>query len=217
MGNNITELVFITDMSGSMADMRADTVGGINTVLRDQKKLDGKVLVTTVVFNSVSRTVHDRLPLEDVPDMTLDDYVPSGCTALLDALGSTIRHIAGIHKYARKEDVPEHTLFVITTDGMVNASHSYTAAKVKEMVEHEKEKYGWEFIYLAANIDAVETAGFYGIDSSRAVNYHNDALGSAMVYDTVCKAARAVRCDAPLERSAWRDSADADYKHRKKH
>lgn len=217
MNNNLTELVLILDMSGSMADLRADTVGGVNTVLRDQKDKEGDVLVTTVVFNNFSKIVHDRLPLSEVPEMKLADYMPSGCTALIDALGTTIKHIAGIHRYARPEDVPANTIFVITTDGLENASTEFSADEVRKMIEHEKEKYGWEFIFLAANIDAVETARRYGIDSSRAVSYHNDSAGSDVKFRAAGNAIRAKREGLDLSSpccASWRAEADEDYKSR---
>ena len=168
--NNKTELVFILDMSGSMEHLTDDTIGGFNSILKEQTAGGGEVVVTTYLFNNSSRMIHDRLPITDVSPMTKNEYRASGCTALVDALGDAIHHIAGIHRYARKEDVPEHTVFVITTDGMENASHCYTADEVKRMIQHKKEKYGWEFMFLAANIDAVESAATYGIDAEMAVD-----------------------------------------------
>ena len=216
MKENLTELVFIVDMSGSMSGTEEDTVGGINTMLKKQRELEGEMLVSTVVFNNQAHVIHDRVPLTEIPDMTLADYTPTGCTALLDALGGAIHHIGNVHKYARPEDVPEHTIFIITTDGLENASRVYTSQKVKSMIEHEKEKYGWEFIFLAANIDAVETAEKYGIDRSRAVNYHNDERGREAMSYSACKVVSAVRSKISLEESDWRDELDADYISRKK-
>ena len=165
--NNKTELVFILDMSGSMEHLTDDTIGGFNSILKEQAAKEGEAMVTTYLFNNSSRMIHDRLAIASVAPMTKNEYRASGCTALVDALGDAIHHIVGIHRYARAEDVPEHTVFVITTDGMENASHRYTADEVKRMIRHEKEKYGWEFIFLAANIDAVESAASYGIDADR--------------------------------------------------
>ncbi|MBO6041532.1 MAG: VWA domain-containing protein, partial [Oscillospiraceae bacterium] len=193
MKKDLTELVFILDMSGSMAHLTDDTIGGFNSVLKEHAGKEGEVLVTTYLFNNDSRILHDRLPIGEVPAMTEKDYRAGGCTALVDALGDAIRHIAGIHRYARAEDIPEHTIFVITTDGMENASHKYSADQVRKMVSHEQEKYGWEFIFLAATIDAVETAGHYGIRPERAVNYMPDAAGTENVYETVSCAVSKVR------------------------
>ena len=214
MKNNVTELVFILDRSGSMSGLEKDTIGGFNAMIEKQKKLDGKCYVSTVLFDNVSEVVHDRNDLESIKLMTEDDYYVKGCTALLDAIGGEIRHIGNIHKYARPEDVPAHTMFVITTDGMENASHNFTSDEVKKMIERQKEKYGWEFIFVAANIDAVETAKSFGISEDRAVNYHADKQGTACVYSAVSDAVTHVRACAPL-RASWKDEIDKDYKKRK--
>ena len=215
MENNITELVFILDRSGSMAGLEGDTVGGFNAMLEKQKREPGECLVSTVLFDNESTVLHDRIPLRDVPAMTEKDYRVGGCTALLDALGGAIHHIGNIHKYARKEDVPARTVFVVTTDGMENASRRYTAEKVKQMIAHEKEKYGWEFLFLAANIDAVQTAARYGIGADRAVNYHADGQGTAVVYEAVNEAVRSVRFRGKVD-AAWSKPVSADYESRKK-
>ena len=212
MNQNLTELVFILDMSGSMVHLTDDTVGGFNSVLKEQANKDGEVVVTTYLFNNDSRMLHDRLPIAEVPAMTNADYRAAGCTALIDALGDAIRHIVSIHRYARPEDIPAHTIFVVTTDGMENASHKYSSDQVKKMITHEQEKYGWEFIFLAANIDAVETAGRYGIRSERAVNYRDDSLGTTRVYESINHAVRAVRSGRSLdEEHSWRENADRDF------
>ena len=215
MKNNITELVFILDRSGSMAGLEADTIGGFNSMIEKQKKLDGKCYVSTVLFDSVSEVLHDRVELGEIKPMTEDEYFTRGCTALIDAIGGAIHHIGNIHKYARPEDVPEHTMFVITTDGMENSSHKYSSKKVKAMIERQKEKYGWEFIFIGANIDAVETAARYGIAPERAVNYNADKEGTKVLYQTVSKAVGQVRCSAPLDDS-WSMDIDNDYKKRGK-
>ena len=215
MINNITELVFILDRSGSMSGLEADTIGGFNSLIEKQKQQDGECFVSTILFDNDSEVLHDRVRLADVKPMTDRDYTVRGCTALLDAIGGAIRHIANIHKYARPEDVPEHTVFVITTDGMENASHRYDADRVKRMIEHEKEKYGWEFLFLAANIDAVTTAKRFGIAESRAVNYHADHQGTEIIYDTVSEAVCSVRAARPLGAS-WSARINADYNGRKK-
>ncbi len=215
MENNSSELVFILDRSGSMAGLESDTVGGFNAMLEKQKQEPGECLVSTVLFDNESTVLHDRIPLRDVPAMTEKDYRVGGCTALLDALGGAIHHIGNIHKYARKEDVPARTVFVVTTDGMENASRRYTAEKVKQMIAHEKEKYGWEFLFLAANIDAVQTAARYGIGADRAVNYHADGQGTAVVYEAVSAAVGSIRHRAPLAPS-WSKRVNDDYESRKK-
>ena len=196
--NNITELVFILDRSGSMAGLEDDTIGGFNALIDKQRGEEGACCVTTVLFDSDAQMIHDRVPLEKVGPMTRREYSVRGCTALLDALGGTIRHIARIHRYARPEDVPAHTLFIITTDGMENASRHYGADRVREMIAHEKEKYGWEFLFLAANIDAVGTAARYGIGPDRAVNYNADSVGTAVLYDAVSETVSNVRANAPI-------------------
>ena len=217
MKKNLTELVFILDMSGSMDNLTDDTIGGFNSVLKEHTGKEGEVLVTTYLFNNKSRLLHDRLPIAEVPQMTAAEYRAGGCTALIDAIGEAIRHIAGIHRYARPEDVPEHTVFVITTDGMENASHSFTADQVRKMVSHEKEKYGWEFVFLAANIDAAETAVHYGISPESAVDYHSDPIGTANMYASVNMAVRAVRKGIRLDKCrSWRESADKDFQNREK-
>ena len=197
MNVNCTELVFILDRSGSMAGLESDTIGGFNAMLEKQKKQEGQCWVSTVLFANESEVIHDRLRLEDVPPLTEKEYSVGGCTALLDAIGDAVKHIASIHKYARAEDVPEHTLFVITTDGMENASHRYGSSEVKKLIERKKEE-GWEFLFLGANIDAVETAKRFGIREDRAVNYHSDAAGTALNFEVLSQAVSSVRASAPL-------------------
>ena len=214
---NKTELVFILDMSGSMEHLTDDTIGGFNSVLKEQAEKDGEALVTTYLFNNNSRMLHDRLPIGQVRPMTRNDYRAGGCTALVDTLGEAIHHIVNIHRYSRKEDIPEHTIFVITTDGMENASHRYSAEQVREMIRHEQEKYGWEFIFMAANIDAAETAINYGIDADHAVDNLPDAGGTDQVYAAMSMAIGNVRRGARLkEDRSWRKNADVDYQKRKK-
>ena len=213
--NNITELVFILDRSGSMAGLEADTIGGFNAMIEKQKKQDGICWVSTVLFSNESQTIHDRVRLEDVKPMTRDDYVVGGCTALIDAIGDAIQHISSIHKYARPEDVPAHTVFVITTDGMENASRKFSAAEVKKKIEQMKEDKGWEFLFIAANIDAVQTAGRFGIDADRAVNYHADKKGTNVVYECVSRAVGSIRANAPMT-AKWSEEIAEDYKKRKK-
>ncbi len=215
MKNNITELVFILDRSGSMAGLESDTIGGFNAMIEKQKKEDGECYISTVLFDNVSEVLHDRVKLSDIKPMTDKEYTVRGCTALIDALGGAIHHIGNIHKYARPEDVPEHTMFVITTDGMENASQRYTSDQVKRMIERQKEKYGWEFLFIGANIDAVETARRYGISSDRAVNYNADSEGTGILYESVACAVSNVRKCAPLDKG-WRANIDQDFEKRGK-
>ncbi len=212
--NDITELVFILDRSGSMAGLETDTVGGFNGMIAKQKQQEGEAFVTTVLFDNEIETLHDRIPLTEVPEMTEKEYFVRGCTALIDAIGTSIRHVETIHKYARKEDVPAHTLFVITTDGLENASRRFSSAEVKKMIERKKEKDGWEFLFIGANIDAVETARCYGISEDRAVNYHADKKGTAVVFETVSAAVGSVRSSAPLA-PCWSKEINDDYNSRK--
>ena len=214
MKKDCTELVFILDRSGSMAGLESDTIGGFNAMIEKQKKTAGACWVSTVLFSDRSQVIHDRLPLEKVPPMTDKEYFVGGCTALLDAIGDAVKHISNIHKYAREEDIPEHTLFVITTDGMENASHRYGSDEVKKLIEAKKEQ-GWEFLFLGANIDAVETAKKFGIREDRAVNYHSDAAGTALNYEVLSEAVSCVRASAPLGRK-WKARIDEDYERRKK-
>lgn len=211
----VTELVFILDRSGSMAGLESDTVGGFNSMIEKQKKIEGECYVSTVLFDNESTVIHDRLKLEEIPQMTENDYSVGGCTALIDALGDAISHIGNIHKYARPEDVPSSTVFIITTDGQENASHRHTSEQVKKMIERQKEKYGWEFLFVGANIDAVETAARYGIDKNRAVNYNADSQGTQIMYETLSKAVCNARSCKPLSDN-WSDSINADYKKRKR-
>ena len=214
MKKNCTELVFILDRSGSMAGLESDTIGGFNAMIEKQKKTEGACWVSTVLFSDRSQVIHDRLPLEKVPSMTDREYSVGGCTALLDAIGDSVKHIANIHKYAREEDIPAHTMFVITTDGMENASRRYGSDEVKKLIEAKKEQ-GWEFLFLGANIDAVETAKKFGIREDRAVNYHSDAAGTALNYEVLSEAVSHVRASVPLGKS-WKKRIDEDYERRKK-
>ena len=215
MKKNLTEIVFILDRSGSMSGLESDTIGGFNSMIERQKSAEGEALISTVLFDNLSEVIHDRVRVQDIKPMTREDYTVRGCTALLDAIGGAIQHIGNIHKYARNEDVPEHTLFVITTDGMENASRRYDSEKVKKMIERQKEKYGWEFLFLGANIDAVETARHFGISEDRAVNYHSDSEGTQLNYEVLSEAICAVRCSAPLS-ADWKKRIDEDFESRKK-
>ena len=211
--NNITELVFILDRSGSMAGLESDTVGGFNSLIEKQKNQSGECYVSTVLFDNESEVIHDRIKLGEVKPLTEKEYYVRGCTALIDAIGGAVNHIKNIHRYARPEDVPEHTMFVITTDGQENASRKYTSGKVKRIIEEQKEKYGWEFLFIGANIDSVETAGRFGIGADRAVNYHADRKGTEVLYRAVAKTVCKMRANAPVEAS-WCKEINEDYNSR---
>ena len=214
MKKGLTEIVFILDRSGSMSGLEKDTIGGFNSLIKKQRKEPGEAVVSTVLFDDTCEVVHDRVPMEKVQAMTEDTYFVRGCTALLDALGGAIHHIGNIHKYARDEDRPEKTMFIITTDGMENASRWYTYKKVKQMVERQKDRYGWEFLFLGANMDAVEVAGRMGIRADRAATYQCDEEGTALNYEVLEEAIHHVRsCSEPLM-PCWMRKIDEDVKRR---
>lgn len=213
MKKGLTELVFILDESGSMSGLEADTIGGFNSMIDKQRREAGEAYVSTVAFANTSRVIHDRVALDRVEPMTRRDYTPGGCTALLDALGGAIHHIGNVHKYARPEDVPEHTVFVITTDGMENASHRYTKAQVKAMVERQKARYGWEFLFLGANMDAIAAAEGMGIHRDRAVKYVPDAAGTELNYRVLSDTIGHLRMSQPLA-ADWKADIEADERRR---
>ena len=204
MRKGLTEVIFILDRSGSMSGLEADTIGGFNSMIAKQKKEEGEAYISTVLFDDKTEVLYDRVPISKVEPMNENQYYVRGCTALLDALGRAIHHIGNVHKYAREEDRPEKTLFIITTDGMENSSHEYSYDKVKKMVEKQKKKYGWEFLFLGANIDAIEVAGRFGIAANRAINYESDRQGTQLNYEVLSRTVsefRACECD---------DEADMD-------
>lgn len=215
MKKNLTEIVFILDRSGSMAGLEKDTIGGFNAMLEKQKREPGKALVSTVLFDNTSDVIHDRLPLHRVPRLTDREYYVRGCTALLDAVGGAIRHISTIHKYAREEDRPEKTIFVITTDGMENASRRYDYEAVKQMIQRQKEQYGWEFLFLGANIDAAREAARFGIGEDRAANFHCDSKGTALNYEVISETVCSFRAEQPIA-ADWKARIDADFRKRGK-
>ena len=221
MGKGLTELVFILDRSGSMSGLEADTIGGFNSLIAKQKKEEGTALISTVLFDDQAEILYDRISLDRIEPMNDRQYYVRGCTALLDALGGAIHHIGNVHKYAREEDRPEKTIFIITTDGMENSSHRYTYDKVKKMVERQRDRYGWEFLFLGANIDAIEVAGRFGVQANRAVNYECDSEGTQLNYEVLSKAVSRVRtCAAPTAAMAfdecgdWAEEIRADYSKR---
>jgi len=213
MKKNLTELVFILDRSGSMAGLEADTIGGFNAMIEKQKAEAGEAIISTVLFDNTSEVIHDRVGLDRIPKLTEKEYYVRGCTALLDAVGGAIHHIGNVHKYAREEDRPEKTLFVITTDGMENASRRYTYDKVKTMIARQKEKYGWEFLFLGANIDAAREAARFGIGADRAANYHADTLGTSVIYEAVNETVCNFRASRPMAAN-WKQKIDEDFKNR---
>jgi len=214
MKKGLTELVFILDRSGSMAGLESDTIGGFNAMIAKQQKAEGVAYVSTVLFDNESIVIHDRVDVQKITPMTEELYSVRGCTALLDAIGQAIHHSDNVHKYAREEDRPEHTLFVITTDGMENASHRYTAEQIKQKIERQKQKYDWEFLFLGANIDAVETAARIGIDKNRAVSYHSDHVGTQLNYEVISETVCCMRKCATIP-DHWADRIEEDYRKRK--
>ena len=215
MKKNLTELVFILDRSGSMAGLESDTIGGFNAMIDKQKKAEGEAYVSTVLFNDESIVIHDRANIKTIAPMTERDYEVGGCTALVDAIGQAIHHIGNVHKYAREEDRPEKTVFVITTDGMENVSRRYTAEQLRAKIQRQKEQYGWEFLFLGANIDAVETARHYGISQDRAVTYRSDSIGTRLNYEAVGDAVAAMRsCEELAMPQDWKERIEEDMRSR---
>jgi uncharacterized protein YegL len=212
MKKNLTEIVFILDRSGSMAGLEADTIGGFNAMIEKQKREPGQAYISTVLFDHYTEVIHDRVDIQKMCPLTHKEYYVRGSTALLDAVGKAIHHIGNVHKYAREEDRPEKTLFVITTDGMENASREYNYETVRQMIEYEREKYGWEFLFLGANIDAAKEAARFGIREDHAANYHADRKGTAVIYEAMEDAMCSVRASRPL--TDWKRRVDEDYRKR---
>ena len=213
MKKNLTEIVFILDRSGSMAGLEGDTIGGFNSMIEKQKREPGEALVSTVLFDNETEEIHDRVDIKKIERLTDGEYYVRGCTALLDAVGGAIHHIGNVHKYAREEDRPEKTLFVIATDGMENASRKYSYDRVKMMIQRQQEKYGWEFIFLGANIDAAKEAARFGISEDHAANYHADSVGTAVIYEAMSEVVCSVRANKPMSKE-WKRNIDADFKKR---
>lgn len=213
MNNNLTEIVFLLDRSGSMSGLEADTIGGFNSLLEKQKKEPGEAILSAVLFDHECEVIYDRVSIGKAEPMTEEQYFTRGSTALLDALGGAVHHIASAHRYAREEDRPGKTIFVITTDGMENSSCRWTYPEVRKMVEHEKEKYGWEFLFLGANMDAIAAAGRMGISADRAVRYEHDRAGTALNFKVVGEAVCAMRASAPLTED-WKEEIDRDFRTR---
>ena len=214
MKKGLTEIVFILDKSGSMSGLEADTIGGYNSFLEKQKKVEGEAFVSTVLFSDRNEVVHDRVPIEKIEPMNEQQYSVGGCTALLDAIGGAVHHIGNVHKYARDEDRPEHTIFVITTDGEENSSREYSYEKIKKMVKRQQEKYGWEFIFLGANIDAIKTARSFGIDRDRSANFVNDGDGIARMVEAEICLVSDIRNHRAQRNRNWAKNLDEDYRKR---
>ncbi len=214
MKKNLTEMVFILDRSGSMHGLEADTIGGFNSMIDKQKQVEGEALVSTVLFSNESTVIYDRVDIQKIEPMTDRQYTVHGCTALIDAIGGAIHHIGNVHKYAREEDIPEHTIFIITTDGLENASHQYTLAEVRKMVERQEKRYGWEFLFLGANMDAIQAASGLGIRPERSARYMPDPGGTALNYEVMEEAVRSLRCCGSVP-DGWKDRIDEDYQSRK--
>ncbi|MCQ2580425.1 MAG: VWA domain-containing protein [Treponemataceae bacterium] len=202
MKKGLTEIVFILDKSGSMEGLEKDTIGGYNAFLEKQKKLEGEAFVSTVLFSNKNEVIHDRVSIKDVEPLTDEQYSVGGCTALLDAIGGAVHHIGNIHKYARNEDVPEKTIFVITTDGQENSSREYDYRKIKHMIERQQKRFSWEFLFLGANIDAVGEAERLGINEDRAVRYECDGAGTSLNFSVLSKAVGCFRANKSVA-SDW--------------
>ena len=200
MKKGLTEIVFILDRSGSMSGLEKDTIGGYNSMLERQKKEEGEAVISTVLFDDKIEVLHDRENLYEVKNITGEDYYVRGCTALLDAVGTTIQRIGSIQKEMPADERPEKTMFIITTDGMENASKEYTYSKVKKLVEDKKKKQHWEFIFLGANIDAVEVAGRFGVSKNRAVRYECDSAGTRLNFKMMSKMVSCARACESAEK-----------------
>lgn len=215
MKTNITELVFILDKSGSMSGLESDTIGGYNAMLKKQQEEQGEAIITTVLFDDDYEILHDRINIKGISPITEEDYFVGGCTALLEAIGKTIHKIGNAQRHTSEEHRADKVMFVITTDGMENASREYTYEKIKYMVQRQKEKYGWEFIFLGANIDAISTAARFGISADRAANYNADGEGTRLNYEAVSNAVSELREGKQITDS-WREKIDEDFSRRRK-
>ena len=215
MKTNITELVFILDKSGSMSGLESDTIGGYNAMLKKQQQEQGEAIVTTVLFDDRYELLHDRINIKGISPITEKEYFVEGSTALLDAIGKTINKIGNVQKYTKEEQRADKVMMLITTDGMENASHEYSYEKIKGMVQRQKDRYGWEFIFLGANIDAVSTAAKFGINADRAANYNSDGEGTRLNYKVVSNTISELRASRPISKD-WKEEIEQDYQRRSK-
>lgn len=213
MQKGLTELVFILDRSGSMSGLESDTIGGYNAMLKKQKKEPNEALITTVLFDDKYELLHDRIKLQGIEPITDKEYFVRGSTALLDAVGITINKIVNVQKHTAEDERAEHVMFVITTDGMENASREFNYEKVRQMIEHQKNKYGWEFIFLGANIDAIATAERFGISKDRATNYNADSEGTILNYEVISDTISCMRASQSISEN-WKHRIEEDFKKR---
>jgi uncharacterized protein YegL len=215
MKKDLVEMVFILDRSGSMEGLEKDTIGGFNSMINKQKKIPGEALVSTVLFDDAYEVLHNRKSIKEVPSLTHEEYFVRGSTALLDAIGRSLKKMISVYRKLKDEEKPEKTIFVITTDGMENASREFTSTQIKQMIEKQKEKYQWEFIFLGANIDAVRTARDFGIRKDRVANYHSDEQGTALNYEAISDAIYELRVNRCINPD-WNDEINKDFNSRKK-
>lgn len=215
MKKDLVEMVFILDRSGSMSGLEKDTIGGFNSMIEKQKETPGEALVTTVLFDDQYEVLHNRKPINKVPVLSKEQYYVRGSTALLDAIGKSIVNLIDVYRNLRHDEKPEKTIFIITTDGMENASREFTNTQIKKMIERQKEKYQWEFIFLGANIDAIKTASDFGISHDRVANYHSDERGTALNYDVISETVREFRMHKSINPD-WNKKINEDFKNRKK-
>lgn len=213
MKKDLTEIVFILDRSGSMSGLESDTIGGYNAMLKKQRKVPGEATVTTVLFDDQYELLHDRIPLNGIAPITEKEYFVRGTTALLDAIGKTIYKISTAQKYTLDEERAAHIMFVITTDGMENASREFSYDKIRQMIEYQKSNYGWEFIFLGANIDAIATAKQFGIEEERATNYHADSVGMALSFEVISETISELRANHAIS-ADWKERIEQDYEKR---
>lgn len=213
MKKGLTELVFILDRSGSMGGLESDTIGGYNALLKKQQDEPGQAVITTVLFDDHYELLHDRMKLDKVKPITNNEYYVRGCTALLDAIGKTINRIAKVQKHKAEKKRAEHVMVVIITDGMENASNEFSYEKIRQMINHQKKKHQWEFIFLGANIDAVATAAGFGISKERATNYHADSEGTLLNYQVISETVSCLRSSQPISED-WKEQIEDDFKKR---
>ena len=210
MKKGLTEMLFILDRSGSMSGLETETIGGFNSLIEKQKNVEGNAIVNTVLFDGEMNVIHNRVPLENVKPLTEKEYYARGCTALLDAVAKSVKHVRRVQKGLTEDEKPEHTIVVITTDGEENSSREYSLEKVKRLVKRMQEKHNWEFMFLGANIDAISAAGRIGISASRAVRYKSDKRGTALNYKVVGEAMACMRSCREKIADDWKAEIEED-------